>query len=158
MSQILIASSTWFHSLATVILIGHYLLLGLIYIPALAVNDAETPNYAGLSEISKRSRTWMYVALLVFLITGVYLTLVDSNYLGIGNFSNPWAVLMLVKHLIVLAMIVAGFWFNAILRVGPLMRSNTGSVQALKRFRQYANIMAFCGVLVLLLTAIAQIE
>jgi hypothetical protein len=39
-------------------------------------------------------------------------------------------------------MIAMGFWFNAILRVGPLMSSNTGVAQAISRFRWYSNAMA----------------
>jgi hypothetical protein len=65
---------------------------------------------------------------------------------------------MLVKHILILGMIGMGFWFNAILRVGPLMSSNTGAEQALARFRQYSNLMAITGTLVLLLTAIAQVQ
>jgi hypothetical protein len=38
------------------------------------------------------------------------------------------------------------------------MSSNTGAKQALARFRWYVNAMAICGVLVLLLTALAQVE
>jgi len=86
----------------------------------------------------------------------VYLMFVDPNYLGIGKFNNFWSVMMLVKHLLIVGMIGMGFWFNAILRVGPLMSSNTGAVQALARFRSYVNAMAICGVLILLLTALAQ--
>jgi uncharacterized membrane protein len=153
MSQILTALSFWLHSLATVIFIGHYVLLGLIYIPALG-------NAQGtlLSQISKQSRTWLYLSMLVFALTGVYLTFVDSHYAGIGNFSNPWAALMLVKHILLVAMVGMGFWFNGILRVGPLMSSNTGAAQAQVRFRQHANLMALAGVLVLLLTAISQAQ
>jgi hypothetical protein len=55
-------------------------------------------------------------------------------------------------------MIGMGFWFNAILRVGPLMSSNTGSTRAIAHFRQYSNLMAIAGVLVLLLTAISQAQ
>jgi uncharacterized membrane protein len=153
MSQILIGLSTWLHALGTVVLIGHYLLLSLIYLPLL-----ENDGGPFLSQISKRSRPWMYASLLVFFITGIYLMFADPNYLGVGNFSNPWAILMLVKHLLILGMIAAGFFFNAILRVGPMMSSNTGSALAIKRFRVYANIMAISGVLVLLLTAFSQVE
>lgn len=64
---------------------------------------------------------------------------------------------MLVKHLLIVAMIAMGFWFNAIMRVGPLMSSNTGTEQAFARFRGYVNTMAVCGVLVLLFTALAQV-
>jgi len=150
MTQILIPLSNWLHALATVIFIGYFVLLALIFLPALSRDE----NSAALSEISKRSRVWMYASILVFIFTGIYLMLVDPNYLGIGNFSNFWGILMLIKHLLIIGMIAMGFWFNFILRVGPSLRSNPDS----PGFRRYANIMAISGVLVLLLTAIAQVE
>jgi uncharacterized membrane protein len=153
MSQILIALSVWLHAIATVIFIGHYLLLSLLYLPVLIKRDGTI-----LSEISRRSRSWLYIALAIFLVTGVYLTFVDPNYLGIGNFSNPWAVLMLVKHLLILVMIGLGFWYNALLRVGPMMSSNNSAELAINRFRLHSNVMAIIGVVVLLLTALAQMQ
>lgn len=158
MSQTLTALSFWLHALGTVLLIGHYLLLSLIYLPVFVKNQADPLSGTILSEISRRSRSWLYGSMLIFAITGIYLTFVDPNYLGIGNFNNPWAILMLVKHILILAMIGMGFWFNGILRVGPLMSSNTGSTWAIARFRQYSNLMAIAGVLVLLLTAISQAQ
>jgi len=151
MSQLLVSLSTWLHAIATVVFIGHFVLLAGIYIPALSKNGP------ALSEISKRSRPWMYTSLIVFAITGTYLTFVDPNYMGVGNFGNLWAVMMLVKHILIVAMIGMGFWFNALMRVGPMMSSNNPE-QAVVRFRNYVNMMAVCGVLVLLLTAIAQVE
>ncbi len=65
---------------------------------------------------------------------------------------------MLVKHVLILGMIAMGFWFNAIMRVGPMMISNSGAAQAVVCFRRYANLMAMSGVLVLLLTALAQVQ
>jgi uncharacterized membrane protein len=153
MSSILIAISIWLHNIGTIVLIGHYLLLSLLYIPILKNEKATI-----LSEISKRSRLWMYASLLIFAVTGTYLTFADPNYLGFANFGNVWGILMLIKHLLILGMIAMGFWFNAILRVGPMMRSNNGAEQAMLRFRLYANLMAISGVLVLLLTALAQVE
>jgi uncharacterized membrane protein len=152
MTPILIALSYWLHALATVVFLGHFVLLAVLYLPALADNPA------ALSTISKRSRWWLYASLLVFILTGVYLMFVDPGYLGIGNFNNFWSVMMLVKHLLIVGMIGMGFWFNAILRVGSLMNSNTGAVQAVARFRWYVNAMAICGVMVLLFTALAQVE
>lgn len=151
MSQILVSLSVWLHALATVVFIGHFVLLAGIYLPALSKNGS------ALSEISKRSRPWMYTSLLIFMVTGIYLMLVDPNYMGIGNFNTFWAVMMLVKHILIVAMIALGFWYNAILRIGPLMLSNNPE-QAIARFRKYVNAMAICGVLVLLLTALAQVE
>ncbi len=153
MNQILIALSVWLHALATTVFIGHYLLLSLIYLPVIAKKDVTT-----LSEISRHSRRWLYVSLLIFVVTGTYLTVADPNYLGLANFGNPWGILMLVKHILILVMIAMGFWFNAILRVGPMMSSNTGGTQAVAHFRSYVTLMAISGILVLLLTALAQIE
>jgi len=151
MSQLLISISTWLHALATVVFIGHFVLLAGIYIPALSKDGPV------LSEISKRSRSWMYGSLLVFIITGTYLMLIDPGYLGFMDFGNFWGIVMLLKHILVIAMIVMGFWYNAILRVGPMMSSNNPE-QAIARFRKYVNVMAICGVLILLLTALAQVE
>ena len=153
MAQILIALSVWLHALGTVVLIGHYLLLSVIYLPVLA-----RYNSTILSEISKRSRPWMYTSLLIFMMTGIYLMLVDPNYLGVGNFGNIWGVLMLIKHILVVGMIGLGFWFNAILRVGPMMGSNNSAELGMRRFHLYSNLMTISGVLVLLLTALAQME
>ena len=157
MTQFLFSLSTWLHALATAVFIGHYLLLTLIYLPSLSAYKPETAGPI-LSAISKRSRPWMYIALIVFAITGVYLTFVDPNYRGVGNFGNLWAVLMLIKHILILAMIALGFFYNAILRVGPMMISNNGAEGAILRFTSYSKWMAICGVLVLLLTAFAQFE
>jgi hypothetical protein len=82
----------------------------------------------------------------------------DPNYNGVGDFGNLWSVLMLVKHLLIMAMIALGFWYNAVLRLGPMMSSNNGIEQAIARFDLYSKLMAGCGALVLLLTALAQME
>jgi len=156
MSPFLVACSVWLHALATVVFIGYYVLLALVYLPALD-NSPASARGAIISAISKRSRTWLYVSLLVFAATGFYLMLVDPNYLGLGTFfGNPWSSLMSVKHLLILGMVGIGWWFNGILRVGPLASSNTGAEQAAARFRRHVNTMAVLGVLVLLLTAISQ--
>ena len=83
---------------------------------------------------------------------------VDPSYLGIGNFNNMWSIMMLVKHILILGMLGMGFWYNGLMRVGPMLSSNNGSAQAFARFRQYSNLMAITGVLVLFLTAISQAQ
>ncbi len=157
MSQTIFSLFTWLHAIATVIFIGHPLLLSLVYLPAFGTQTSEIAGPI-LSQISKRSRWWMYASLLTFLVTGIYLMIVDPNYLGVGNFGNLWGVAMLVKHILIVTMIGAGFVFNAILRVGPMMSSNHGAEQAIARFASYSRLMSICGVLVLLLTAFAQFE
>jgi uncharacterized membrane protein len=155
MSQLLLATSTTLHAFAMLIFIGHYLLMSLIYIPALSSLDNAGQ---ALGEMSRGSRQWLYGSILVFIVTGVHLMLVDPNYLGIGNFSNPWALLMLIKHIVIVVMIGLGFWFNFLQRVGPAMRSTSGAAQGVAKFRQYSNIMAVCGMIVLALTALSQVQ
>jgi uncharacterized membrane protein len=156
MNQIILALCLGLHALATIVLIGHYLLLSLIYLPVFEKNQPEPVSRMILSEISKRSRVWMYTALGIFMLTGVYLTLANPNYLGVGNFGNPWAILMLVKHILIVGMLGAGFYYNGLMRVGPQLLSNSAPAQAFARFRQYSMLMAITGLLVLLLTAISQ--
>ena len=153
MTQFLTALSVWLHSLAITVFIGYYLLLSTIFLPVLAHEDGSI-----LSRISKRSRPWLYASLVVFSITGIYLTLIDPAYLGLGNFGNTWAILMLVKHVLVLVMIVAGFWFNAIQRVGSTLVSSHGAQAAMQRFRSHARLMTILGILIILLTAISQVQ
>ena len=153
MSQILIAISVWLHALATVVFIGHYLLLSTLYLPVLEKNGA-----LFLSQISKRSRPWMYASLVIFMITGISLMFADPNYLGVGDFGNFWGVVMLIKHILIVGMIGLGFWYNGLLRVGPMMSSNNNAELGIRRFRTYSNLMAISGILVLLLTALAQVE
>jgi uncharacterized membrane protein len=157
MSQTLTALSVWLHSLAMTVFIGHFLLLALIYLPAMRQNTLEVIGPI-LSGVSKQSRRWMYASLAVFMITGIYLMFADPNYLGVGNFGNFWSNMMLLKHIVIVVMIGAGFWFNAIWRVGPMLSSRNSSELAYGRFKLYVNIMAISSVLVLMLTALAQIQ
>jgi uncharacterized membrane protein len=148
--------SYWLHALATAVLIGHYLLFALIYLPVFKNYQADPVSGTILSEISNRSRGWLYTALGIFIITGIYLMVTNPNYLGFGNFGNTWGVLMLIKHLIVVGMLIVGFWFNAIKRVGPAVKTDPDAAQALASFSLYTKLMAVTGILVLLLTAITQ--
>ncbi len=145
MSHLLSAAAIWLHNLATVVFIGYYVVLALICLPAL--DRCPDTRGATISAISKRSRPWLYGSLLVFAASGSYLTMTDPSYMGLGNFTSPWAMLMLVKHVLIFGMLALGFWSNAILRLGP---------QAGARFRGYINWMAATGAAVLLLTGIAQ--
>ncbi len=151
MSQLLTATAVWLHNLATVVFIGYYVVLALICLPAL--DRCPETRGATITAISSRSRLWLYGSLVVFALSGSYLTLTDPSYMGLGNFSSPWAMLMLVKHCLIFGMLGIGFWLNAILRVGPQAGTNA---QAIARFRSYVKSMAATGAAVLLLTGIAQ--
>ena len=153
--QVLIAISIWLHSLATAVLIGHFILLRLIYVPALARTVQGT---AALAEIMSTGRRWIYTSLIVFAVTGFYLMLVDVNYLGLGNFGNAWGILMLTKHLIIFGMIALDLRFAARMRRRQAITSGSLAQEGFGQVRQFANLMGILGAVVLLLTAAAQLE
>jgi uncharacterized membrane protein len=148
-TTLLTALSLLFHTLATIVMVGHYLLLAAAYLPALRRSlDAPTLSTA-LAAMNSGIRSRMLPALLVFAVTGFYLMTVNSAYHGLGQFSNAWSLLMLVKHLLIVVMVVLGFRFNNSFKPNePLPAGFDAKLVA----------VFVCGVLVLLLTAFAQAQ
>lgn len=110
-----------------------------------------------LSEISKKSRWWLYAAMGILAVTGIHLTLSNPFYAGMGNFNSPWSLIMLAKHILIFVMVLIGFWFTAIRRAGMDMLSTSNAALGFKRFNQYCVSMSVGGILILLLTTIGQI-
>src|SRR5512137_2234472 len=103
MSPFLLALSNWLHALATIVFIGYYLFTGMIYLPVLERQMQANALRGLLEQISARLRPFFGGSLLIFLVTGTHLMLINENYLGLGNFfGNPWSILIVVKHLLVL--------------------------------------------------------
>lgn len=153
MSTLLVALSTWLHTLATIVWIGYFLFTRLIYLPVLERHLPAKALRELLEQISARLRPFFGAALLVFVVTGTHLMLINQNYHGFGDvFANPWSVLIVIKHVLVLA-------FLALAVVSE--RAFLGQIgdqkpEALKRFRWSLNVNAVLGMVILLLTAIAQ--
>ena len=159
MSQALLVLSLWLHSLATVVLIGYFVCLSLVYLPYLSKLFSGVALGAALDEVSQRVRPWLGSSLLVFLISGAYLTFGDANYLGLGGFGNSWSVLMLVKHLLVLAMVGLWILLGMTLRGGLTVAAKDprARFEPLWRVRLIIHGTSVCGALVLLLTVVAQV-
>jgi len=153
MSFILVAFSTWLHTLATIIMIGYFAFASLIYLPVLERRFQAQALRELLAQVSARLRPWFGGALLAFLVTGTYLMLVNPDYLGLGRFfANPWSLLIVIKHVLVLAFLV--------LAVVPerayLRQAGEGDPEALRRYRLALNLDLVLGAAILLLTAFAQ--
>lgn len=144
----LTALSFWAHTLATIILVGHYLLLALVYLPALKCLLDEKSLAGALTGFSIAIRPLMLAALLVFALTGIYLMVGNEAYQGLGQFSNLWSVLMLSKHILIFLMIGLGFRLNA--------QTLKARGNWLPGFTSLLYVTCACGLLVLLLTAFAQ--
>ena len=153
MSAFLIALSTWLHVMATVVFVGYYLFTGLIYLPVF--ERCMQPNALRdiLEQGSARLRPYFGGSLLIFLITGTYLMVINKNYLGLGHFfSNPWSILMVIKHALILAFLaLAVFSERAFLK-----EISDKKPEALKNFRFAVNINTILGAIIVMLTSIVQ--
>jgi len=118
LTTILTVASIWFHLVATIVIIGHYLLLVLVTLPVLKKSFQGQALLQVLEDISREIQPRLLASLGVFFITGIYLMLINDSYQSVGQFTNLWSVLMLVKHFVVVGMIVLGVMLNNTVKAG----------------------------------------
>lgn len=153
MTTILVVLSTWFHSMATIIMIGYFVFTSLIYLPVLEQQMQSIAMRDLLEKVSARLKPFFGGSLLIFLITGTHLMLINEDYLGLGNFfANPWSVLIVFKHVLVLPFLaLAVFSERAFLN-----KISDERPEALRQYKLALNINTILGVVILLLTSLAQ--
>ncbi len=151
--------SVWLHGLATVVLIGYFLVLSLVYLPYLRTQLSDLEIGTVLDGVTQRVRPWLWASLLVFVVTGAFLMFGNANYLGVGRFGNTWSVLMLVKHALVLAIVGLWVWLGMALKRERIVGAKDlrAHFEGLRRIGLIVNATSACGALVLLLTAAAQV-
>lgn len=155
-TTILKTAAIWFHMLATIVLVGHYLLTVLVTLPVLKKSQKAPDVLRMLSDLSTQIQPRIFASLGVFILTGIYLMLINPSYLGIGNFGNLWSILMLVKHLIVVGMIVIAIQLNKTLKAGLSDPKRAGA--ALLRAERLFFALSAGGILVIFFTAIVQAQ
>ncbi len=152
MTTLLVSLSTWLHALATIVFVGYYLFLSLIYLPIFERKMQGNALSDQLEQVSARLRPYYGASLLIFLVTGTHLTLINKDYPGFGNFfANPWSVLIVIKHVLVLAFLALALYSERAF-MGKISDSRPA---ALKQFRWALNINSILGVVIILLTSIA---
>ena len=153
MSTLLIALSTWLHMLATIVMVGYFPFAGLIYLPVFQRRMPANALRELLEQVSTRFQPFFGGALLIFLVTGTHLMLMDQNYLGLGNFfGNPWSVLIVTKHVLVLAFLALAIFSERAF----LKHFSDENPAALKKFRWALHANTVLGMVIILLTSIAQ--
>lgn len=153
MTTFLIAFSTWLHTLATIVMVGYYLFTSLIFLPIFERQMQANALRDLLEQVSARLRPYFGGSLLIFLVTGTYLMLINEAYLGLGNFfGNPWSVLIVVKHGLVLAFLALAMYSERVF----LAQVCDEKPEALKKFRLALNVNTCLGLFIILLTSIAQ--
>ncbi len=153
MVTFLIALSTWLHALATIVMIGNYVFTSLIFLPVFESQMQGTALRDLLERVSSRLRPYFGGSLLIFMITGTHLMMINESYLGLGNFfGNLWSILIVIKHVLVLAFLVLAIYSERVF----LTQISDEKPEALKKFRLSSRITLILGLLIILLTSIAQ--
>ena len=161
----ILAFSYWLHLIATIVWIGGLALTALVVWPV-AQRTLEAPQLAALMEaLHRRFTPLAYLSLGVLIVTGMIQLVGDKNYMGALQFTNTWSQVILVKHLCVGAMIAISVYMN--MSVEPALRrlalletrqpqTVAGAIAVLcQRRARLTQINFACGLLVLLLTAVA---
>jgi uncharacterized membrane protein len=157
MREILLVASYWLHTIATVIWIGGLFFILFITIPsAKYVLGAEAGKIMG--EISRRFTPIANTCIILLVITGVVLTAVNKQFLGIGNLSNSWSLLLILKHVLVVGMIFVHFYRGLIL-APKITKTEIASEKAtLQKLSLNLVKINFClGLIVLLFSGILSL-
>ena len=163
MSPLILATSYFFHLLATVIWLGGLAVLTLMVHPEAKRTLAEHPGfYALMSRLRKRFVPLANFSLAVLIVSGMIQMPGDPNYGGMLDFGNAWSVAMLLKHIVVLAMAICSLALQyavapALGRVSLLLERGKGEPADWERLRQREIALTWVnnglGLLVLALTA-----
>lgn len=109
MSQPIYALSLFFHIVATVIWLGGLALITILVIPEVRrLLETQPEYYRLLSRLRTRFYPISNLSLVVLITTGMFQMSSDPNYDGLMQFNNAWSQVMLLKHLAIVGMVVAG--------------------------------------------------
>ena len=142
MSEAALTVSLFLHIGATVIWIGGILLITFLVLPELQGALAEKPAmYRLLRRIQKRFTIIGNLSLTVLVVTGVLQMSTDPNYEGLLAFSNRWSQALLLKHLLIIAMALAGLSLQfgvapALERTSLLLERGLGDQEEWRRLRK----------------------
>jgi uncharacterized membrane protein len=156
MSGIMVTGAVWLHIVATVVVVGYFTVLTFFVLPALARALPAALQGPAVAAIERRALPFVVVFLVVFLVTGIYLTGNDTRYGGAGSIDSPWAAIILAKHAVIVGMLAVGVYVDALAVRAGSNADDAHRAVAVRRFTLGAGVLTALGLLVLLLTAVAQ--
>ncbi|MDP3111360.1 MAG: CopD family protein [Thermodesulfovibrionales bacterium] len=157
MKEVILAAAYWLHLTATVVWIG-----GIAFILFIAIPSAKQVlgGEAGklMAEISRRFTPSVNYSIILLIVTGIALTGLNKQFIGIGNFGNNWTLTLTLKHLLVLGMIVIHFYRGLMLAPKIAKTESVTGKTSLQKFSLNLVRVNFClGILVLLLSGITSV-
>jgi uncharacterized membrane protein len=107
---------TFLHDLFSVVWIGGLVTLGLIVIPVARAALGKGPQMKALLQgIRRRLSVFVYVSMIGLLVTGILLSRRSPAFQGLFAMGNPYALVLGIKHILVVAMVVIALLRSIIL-------------------------------------------
>jgi len=163
-----LALAYWMHMIATILWIGGLAAISVFVAPAAQKSLEGTAKAALLADIQRKLDPIAWFCLVTLAGTGMFQMSSNPHYQGLLEIQNPWAIAILVKHLLFLGM--AGLSVYMTWGLLPKMRrvamqqalasQETGLVEKTESLRRrevrLLRLNLALGLLVLGLTALAR--
>ena len=161
-----LALAYWLHIVATVTWIGGLVALSVLVIPA-ARRTLQPGDYAALLDrLQAGLQRIGWLSLAVLIATGMFQMSAHPAYEGFLAIPNAWSVAILIKHILIGFMVLAGAYLTwgimpslrrmALLRAAGQNLDAAKDLALRKRESRVLTINLILSILVLLLTAIAR--
>jgi uncharacterized membrane protein len=147
------------HTLAMILTVGYYGILGRVILPALRGSLAGPVLGTTLATVERRARPLLLLSVGLFVATGVFLLLADEQSEGIGNFfASTWTTLMLAKHGLIVVMILLAGAVDFLVSEVAYAETDVERDRHLGRLGLAIEATTGVGAFVVVLTAAAQVS
>jgi hypothetical protein len=153
------AGAVAIHTLAMILVVGYYGILGRAILPALRGSLAGPDLATTLTAVERRAVPLLVLSVGLFVATGAYLLLADDQSEGIGNFfATTWTTLMLAKHGLIVVMVGLAGIVHFLVSEVSYAETDVERDRLLRRLGLAVEATTGLGALVVLLTAVAQVS
>ena len=153
------AGAVAIHTLAMVLVVGYYGILGRIVLPVLrrSLNAPELGRT--LVAVERRALPLLVLAVGLFFATGAYLLIADDQSEGIGNFfASTWTTLLLAKHGLIVVMVLFAVIVDFLVTEVADAETDAARERMLGLLALAIEATTGLGALVIVLTAAAQVS
>jgi uncharacterized membrane protein len=158
--QVALSVLNFLHLLATVAWIGGMATNILVTLPS--TREILEPAVSGrfIGAVMKRFRRLVYGSLITLLLSGVPLTLLNENFVGLWQFNNAWSQVILIKHFTVTAVVLLAVYSFDVLTPKIAKLAAKGPSPELLKAQKLQSRLAYTGfvlgLIILLLITIAH--
>jgi uncharacterized membrane protein len=152
------AGAVALHTLAMILVVGYYGILGRVILPALRGSLAGPVLATTILTVERRARPLLLLSVGLFVATGAFLLLADDQSEGIGNFfATTWTTLMLAKHGLIVLMVVLAGLVDFLVSEVAYAETDIERDRLLGRLVLATEATTGVGAFVVVLTAVAQV-